>query len=806
MTLFSKRGWKRSAVLGDVLLLTTAAFAVSCCSESVKNLEKGMVPSYPFDETASLQRRIDEVAAQGGGRVVIGTGVHSTGQLDLRSNVDLHLERGAVLKGLPGLANYRVTAFPYSEGTWSAIVFAYGVTNVSVTGEGVIDGDGTAWPQPQGGDNEGLRARGLFFGDSKGVRLEDFTLRDSACWGCVFKCCDDVVVRRVKIDSHANANNDGFDIEAKNVLIEDCDVDSGDDAYCLKSNDPRFVVENVRIRNCVARSHCNGFKIGTATHGTIRNVRFERCRAEAPRRDFRETRSYRPNFGKGYFYRPGYPSLPFGVGLGAITIENVDGGCVEEIVARDIEISGFQCPIFIRAGRRTGRSCGTPPSDICVFRNIRIENIRGKAEGEIPSSVTGVNGCRVKDVTFCNVDITCRPADPVRAKEALETPVPDVADRYPECTMFRPHILPAYGLYVDKADNVRLENVKFSLPPGQHDLRPSVFHCPGVAIGAERLVVERPMGAIRVGSYNIRLSGECSAKVDGENRWELRKADVVALVRDMKLDVFGMQEVCPDQADYLRHELPEFAFVGDHRGADRKSDEASPVFYRRDRFAMEKGGTFWLSETPEVPASKSWGTCCTRVCSYLVLKDKRTSKRFCFANTHTDHVSELAREKGMLLIVKRMKDFGKGAPIIFTGDHNNTEIEKPAKSVAHVLHNALYLAETPPRGPWRTWNGWRWKATEVTMEEALSLPMNVRNIANNDMERAWRAAESGVADDAQKFFCRCSGPRIDYIWVSDGVRVLDYETVNRTRLALELYPSDHFPVVASIVLPEGGKE
>ena len=219
MTLFSKRGWKRSAVLGDVLLLTTAAFAVSCCSESVKNLEKGMVPSYPFDETASLRRRIDEVAAQGGGRVVIGTGVHSTGQLDLRSNIDLHLERGAVLKGLPGLANYRVTAFPYSEGTWSAIVFAYGVTNVSVTGEGVIDGDGTAWPQPQGGDNEGLRARGLFFGDSKGVRLEDFTLRDSACWGCVFKCCDDVVVRRVKIDSHANANNDGFDIEAKNVAL-----------------------------------------------------------------------------------------------------------------------------------------------------------------------------------------------------------------------------------------------------------------------------------------------------------------------------------------------------------------------------------------------------------------------------------------------------------------------------------------------------------------------------------------------------------------------------------------------------------
>ena len=308
---------------------------------------------------------------------------------------------------------------------------------------------------------------------------------------------------------------------------------------------------------------------------------------------------------------------------------------------------------------------------------------------------------------------------------------------------------------------------------------------------------------VRVGTYNIRLS---PGDVETCNAWTNRRADLVSLVRDMELDVFGMQEVCPDQADYLRRELPEFAFVGDHRGPDRKSDEASPVFYRKDRFVAEKDGTFWLSETPEVPASKSWGTCCTRVCSYLVLKDRRTGKRFCFANTHTDHVSELAREKGMLLVIERMKDFGNGAPIVFVGDHNNTEIEKPAKSVANILHNALYLTEAPPRGSWRTWNGWRWKSSEVPTEEALLLPMNIRNIANNDMERAWRAAESGVADDAQKFFCRCSGPRIDYIWVSDGVRVLDYETVNRTRLALELYPSDHFPVVASIVLPEGEKE
>lgn len=261
---------------------------------------------------------------------------------------------------------------------------------------------------------------------------------------------------------------------------------------------------------------------------------------------------------------------------------------------------------------------------------------------------------------------------------------------------------------------------------------------------------------IRVGTYNIRLS---SGDRGTDNAWERRKADLVALVQMMDLDAFGLQEVCPDQAQYLREHLPAYAFVGDHRGADRKSDEASPVFYRKDRFEAEKSGTFWLSETPEVPASKSWGTACTRVCSYLVLHDRRTGQRFCFANTHTDHVSELAREKGMRLIIDRMREFGQGAPIIFTGDHNNTEIEKPARSVGTLLRNALYVSKSAPRGPWRTWNGWRWMDCEVSAAEALTFPEDVRNIPNNEMDKAVRAVAAGTASPAQAFYGRCSGAR-----------------------------------------------
>ena len=277
-------------------------------------------------------------------------------------------------------------------------------------------------------------------------------------------------------------------------------------------------------------------------------------------------------------------------------------------------------------------------------------------------------------------------------------------------------------------------------------------------------VSSRPADAIRVGSYNIRLSpGDRGTP----NAWDCRKADLIELVKNLDLDAFGMQEVCPDQAEYLRKHLPEFAFVGDHREKDRKSGEASPVFYRKSRFEAEQSGTFWLSETPEVPASKSWKTACTRVCSYLILKDKSTGKRFCFANTHTDHISELAREKGMLLIIERMKDFGAGSPIIFTGDHNCRYDDAPAKAVRQVLKDGRDVTETRVKGPRNTFQGFG------------------------------KFKDGPVDENGRQYKDYC----IDYIYVSEGTRVLDFVTHDDRRPGTDLYPSDHYPVTATVVLP-----
>lgn len=295
---------------------------------------------------------------------------------------------------------------------------------------------------------------------------------------------------------------------------------------------------------------------------------------------------------------------------------------------------------------------------------------------------------------------------------------------------------------------------------------------------------------LKVGTYNIRyMSGD----VGSPNAWEARRESLVDAIRRMDMDVFGMQEVMPGQAVYITNALPQYALVGEFRGADRKSGEASPVCYRKSRFSLEKSGTFWLSETPDVPGVKGWDAACPRVCSWALLKDLESGSLLCFANTHTDHRGEIARQNGMLLVLHRMKEFApEGTPLIFTGDHNCRETELPAMAVSKILRNALYVSKTPPKGPWRTFSGWKWRDREYSTSDALKLPPAVRNARKGSPDAERKGSGGREWEDC--------GARIDYIYVSDGVDVLSYETHADARPGTALYPSDHFPVTAVIAL------
>jgi endonuclease/exonuclease/phosphatase family metal-dependent hydrolase len=295
---------------------------------------------------------------------------------------------------------------------------------------------------------------------------------------------------------------------------------------------------------------------------------------------------------------------------------------------------------------------------------------------------------------------------------------------------------------------------------------------------------------IKVMSYNIRMSGNPEA--DGPNYWDFRKEASLNLIHDENPTVFGLQEACPDQMEYMTANLPEYGFIGVGRDDGISKGEHMTIFWKKDEVEMLDGGTFWLSETPDTPGLKGWGAACPRVCSYLILRDRTSGKKFCFANTHTDHISALAREKGMLLVIERMKKFGAGVPIVFTGDHNCRETEAPAKAVAAILKDALYESETVPKGSWRTFSGWKWLERELPIPEALEAPIAMRN--------AKKGSPDGIKDASGVHPWEKYGARIDYIYVSPGVKVLDFETVNAPRPGKKLYPSDHFPVVASVEL------
>lgn len=283
---------------------------------------------------------------------------------------------------------------------------------------------------------------------------------------------------------------------------------------------------------------------------------------------------------------------------------------------------------------------------------------------------------------------------------------------------------------------------------------------------------------LRVMTYNIRNSA--SDRNSPDNNWGARRDSFAAAIERENPDVAGLQEVLPDQREWLEARFKDYEFTGEGRNKDRIHGESSPVMYRRSRFETVKSGTFWLSETPDVPGSKSWNAAFPRVCTYAVLRDVKSGQTFAFANTHTDHKSEEAREKGMLQIIGRMSDFSGDSPIVFTGDHNCLEYEKPAVAVSQILKDAMYLSETPPEGSWRTFNYWHWEDEELSIVDAMKKDVRERSISGDN---SWMK-------------------RIDYIYVSPGTRVLAYRTNNDPRPGTHLYPSDHFPSVADIVLPQ----
>jgi endonuclease/exonuclease/phosphatase family metal-dependent hydrolase len=168
-------------------------------------------------------------------------------------------------------------------------------------------------------------------------------------------------------------------------------------------------------------------------------------------------------------------------------------------------------------------------------------------------------------------------------------------------------------------------------------------------------------------TYNIRLN----VAEDGKNAWEYRKDSVAAFLREQHPDIFGLQEVLHIQLQDVMSALPEYQFVGVGRLDGKTAGEYSPVFFKASVFELVDSGTFWLSETPDVPGSKSWDAAYERISTWACLRDRKTKETLFVFNTHFDHIGKDARFNSAGLILDMIKKIAVNNAVVLLGDFNS---------------------------------------------------------------------------------------------------------------------------------------
>lgn len=253
--------------------------------------------------------------------------------------------------------------------------------------------------------------------------------------------------------------------------------------------------------------------------------------------------------------------------------------------------------------------------------------------------------------------------------------------------------------------------------------------------------------SISIISYNIRLDTE----VDGVNQWKHRSDRVVSLIQANTPDFLGVQEALDNQVEYLQRMLPDYAMAGVGRDDGKERGEYSAIFYRKSEFELIQQKTFWLSETPELPGSKSWDAAITRIVTWIRVKDKTTGKTFTLVNTHFDHVGTEARAQSARMIKNVFKNIAE--PLIITGDFNCE----------------------PGTAPYRM----------LTSSEDFKL---------SDSRPLENQSGTFCGFEVGKMECRI----IDYVFHSPEWKVINYQVIDTNNGIY--YPSDHLPVRVELTI------
>lgn len=422
----------------------------------------GALPGGEMLNTDAIQRAIDACSGAGGGQVYVPPGVYLTGTVYLKDNVILYLEAGATLLGSPRIEDYR----PRN------VVVAQGVHTVGIAGSGTIDGQGHAFWEPRDPRTSPFTRRKLFswvphhayqhkeqasgrlvrIEDCTDVHVHDVVLRNAESWTLYILGCDDVHVHGVRIlNPLIGPNTDGIDVDASsNVTISDCTIYTADDAICLKNEVEGYtgrVCRNITVTNCILTTVCNAFKIGTGSRGGFENIVLSNSVMAAGRPTDALARDAVATIDPAHYGNALGP-------LGGVAIETVDGGDLRGVSVSNLVMHGVRAPIFVRRANRA--SLHDPSAVPGVLRDVHIDNVIAYG-ASTSSSVTGLPGYPVEDVSFSNVHIEVEGGG---TPELAAREVPEEPTTYPESSMWGR--LPAHGLYCRHVNGLSMRDVRIS--------------------------------------------------------------------------------------------------------------------------------------------------------------------------------------------------------------------------------------------------------------------------------------------------------------------------------------------------------